>query len=60
MEQPCSSTQFSTVTLTKKKKHFHRNLFKIAVLQYKAVQIWPGLFVCKQAAISPGHIWTTL
>jgi len=27
---------------------------------YKVVQIWPGLIVCKQAGISPGHIWTTL
>jgi hypothetical protein len=27
---------------------------------YKVVQIWPGLFVCKQSVISPGHIWTTL
>ena len=27
---------------------------------YKVVQTWPGQFVCKQAAISPGHIWTTL
>ena len=27
---------------------------------YKLVQIWPGLFVCKQAGYSPGHIWTTL
>ena len=27
---------------------------------YKVVQIWPGLFVCKQAGYSPGHIWTTL
>jgi hypothetical protein len=32
MEQSRSSTQFYTVTLTKK-KHFHRNLFKIVVLQ---------------------------
>jgi hypothetical protein len=24
------------------------------------VQIWLGLFECKQAAISLGHIWTTL
>ena len=27
---------------------------------YKVVQIWPGLFVCKQAGYSHGHIWTTL
>jgi hypothetical protein len=27
---------------------------------YKAVQIWPGLFVCKQVTVCPGHIWTTL
>jgi hypothetical protein len=28
--------------------------------QYKVVQIWPGLFVCKQVTVYPGHIWTTL
>ena len=27
---------------------------------YKVVQIWPGLFVCKQGTVCPGHIWTTL
>ena len=27
---------------------------------YKVVQIWPGLFVCKQITVCPGHIWTTL
>ena len=27
---------------------------------YKVVQIWPGLIVCKQVTIYPGHIWTTL
>jgi hypothetical protein len=29
-------------------------------LKYKVVQIWPGLFVCKQATVCPGHIWNTL
>jgi hypothetical protein len=29
-------------------------------LWYKVVQIWPGLFVCKQVTVCPGHIWTTL
>jgi hypothetical protein len=24
------------------------------------VQIWPGLFVCKQVTVCPGYIWTTL
>ena len=24
------------------------------------VQIWPGLIVCKQVTVCPGHIWTTL
>ena len=28
--------------------------------KYKVVQIWPGLFVCKQVTVFPGHIWTTL
>jgi hypothetical protein len=27
---------------------------------YKVVQIWPGLFVCKQVTVCPGHVWTTL
>jgi hypothetical protein len=27
---------------------------------YKVVQIWPGLFVCKEVPVCPGHIWTTL
>jgi hypothetical protein len=27
---------------------------------YKVVQIWPGLFLCKQLTLCPGHIWTTL
>jgi hypothetical protein len=26
----------------------------------RVVQIWPGLFVCKQVTVCPGHIWTTL
>jgi hypothetical protein len=28
--------------------------------RYKVVQIWPGLIVCKQVTVCPGHIWTTL
>jgi hypothetical protein len=32
----------------------------LQLVTYKVVQIWPGLIVCEQAAISPGHIWTTL
>jgi hypothetical protein len=27
---------------------------------YKVVQIWPGLIVCKQVTVCPDHIWTTL
>jgi hypothetical protein len=29
-------------------------------LTYKVVQIWPGLFLCKQVTVCPSHIWTTL
>jgi hypothetical protein len=29
-------------------------------LYYKVVQIWPGLILCKQVTVCPGHIWTTL
>jgi hypothetical protein len=32
----------------------------VRVIIYKVVQIWPGLFVCKQVTVYPGHIWTTL
>jgi hypothetical protein len=35
---------------------FRRECFRI----YKVVQIWPGLILCKQVTICPGHIWTTL
>jgi hypothetical protein len=27
---------------------------------FKVVQIWPGLIVCKQVTVCTGHIWTTL
>jgi hypothetical protein len=30
------------------------------IVKYKMVQIWPGLFVCKQVTVCSGHIWTTL
>jgi hypothetical protein len=29
-------------------------------VKHKVVQIWPGLFVCKQVIVCSGHIWTTL
>jgi hypothetical protein len=32
----------------------------VAHYMYRVVQIWPGLFVCKQVTVCPGHIWTTL
>ena len=32
----------------------------LKICKYKVVQIWPGLFVCKQVTVCPGHIWTTL
>jgi hypothetical protein len=32
----------------------------MSIVKYKVVQIWPGLFVCKQVTVCPGHIWTTL
>ena len=34
--------------------------FMQGIYTYKVVQIWPGLFVCKQVTVCPGHIWTTL
>jgi hypothetical protein len=33
---------------------------KESITIYKVVQIWPGLFVCKQVTVCPGPIWTTL
>ena len=30
------------------------------MIWYKVVQIWPGLFVCKQVTVCPSHIWTTM
>jgi hypothetical protein len=32
----------------------------LKICKYKVVQIWPGLFVCKQVTVCPGHFWTTL
>jgi hypothetical protein len=32
----------------------------VSFLMYKVVQIWQGLFVCKQVTVCPGDIWTTL
>jgi hypothetical protein len=32
----------------------------LCYVKYKVVQIWPGLIVCKQVTVCPGHIWTTL
>jgi hypothetical protein len=31
-----------------------------SLLIYKVVQIWPGLILCKEVTVCPGHIWTTL
>jgi hypothetical protein len=36
-------------------------LYRVTFLVlYKVVKIWPGLIVCKQVTVCPGHIWTTL
>jgi hypothetical protein len=35
-------------------------LWLVSESNYKVVQIWPGLFVCKQVTVCPDHIWTTL
>jgi hypothetical protein len=40
-------------------KFREKSLFYLSV-KYKVVQIWPGLIVCKQVTVCPGHIWTTL
>jgi hypothetical protein len=36
------------------------NGFQSGPEKYKVVQIWPGLIVCKQVTVCPGHIRTTL
>jgi hypothetical protein len=36
------------------------DLSATGIEMYKVVQIWPGLFVCKQVTVCPGNIWTTL
>jgi hypothetical protein len=43
----------------KKTQITHKNTNTINYM-YKVVQIWPGLFVCKQVTVCPGPIWTTL
>jgi hypothetical protein len=35
-------------------------LYLLQYILYKVVNIWPGLFVCIQVTVCPGHIWTTL
>jgi hypothetical protein len=32
------------------------NVYPLFNGKYKVVQIWPGLFVCKQVTVCPGHI----
>jgi hypothetical protein len=39
--------------------NFTCSVYKYIVI-YKVVQIWPGLFVCKEVTVYPGHIWTRL
>jgi hypothetical protein len=41
-------------------RHIHETTVTVESNKYKVVQIWPGLFVCKQVTVCPGHIWTTL
>jgi hypothetical protein len=40
--------------------HARARAIYIYIYIHKVVQIWPGLFVCKQVTVFPGHIWTTL
>jgi hypothetical protein len=47
----------------KGKRHISIILLSVVhqkALMYKVVQTWPGLIVCKQVTVCPGHIWTTL
>jgi hypothetical protein len=37
----------------------HTQFYLFLTFLYKVVQIWQGLFVCKQVTVCPGHIWTT-
>jgi hypothetical protein len=56
------TAQFTNTRLTLKTVHGAESSDAITNFQclYKVVQIWPGLFVCKQVTVCPGHIWTTL
>ena len=47
-------------TYAKYRANFNFLLSLLLDAIYKVVQIWPGLIVCKQVTVSPGHIWTTL
>jgi hypothetical protein len=67
MKQRAWST--GVITMTRKSRRIRRNPCRSASLSaadhescltYKVVQIWPGLIVCKQVTVCPGHIWTTL
>ena len=40
--------------------HLWHIYIQVSMIIYKVVQIWLGLFVCKQVTVCPGHIWTTL
>jgi hypothetical protein len=52
--RPINNTYcFSTATMIRERVSVFRHI-------YKVVQIWPGLIVCKQVTVCPGHIWTTL
>jgi hypothetical protein len=47
-------------TISAKRACLKTVCFVVTLKLYKMVQIWPGLTVCKQVTVCPGHIWTTL
>jgi hypothetical protein len=49
-----------SIPLVAKKTETWKWTCAIRLSKYKVVQIWSGLFVCKQVTVCPGHIWTTL
>ena len=62
----CNISRNESYETLRKRKHLFINFIhmhtyvRTYMRTYKVVQIWPGLFVCKQVTVCPGHIWTTL
>jgi hypothetical protein len=58
----CWNSQHVSVLFGSSSRSIHQwnTYIRLLSVRYKVVQIWPGLIVCKQVTVCPGHIWTTL